>query len=657
MPNLLQRARQNIARWVGGNPKPAQLRRWSAARADRFTADWLATESSINAELRTDLNKLRARGRELLQNNDYATKFAGMVKTNIIGPGGIRLQVRVEDQPGKPDRLANAAIEAAWADWSAGCDITGRQSLRDLCETLVGGLPSDGEFLVRLVRGPDAGNKYGLALQVIDVDRIDTMYNVAATGSGASATNAIIMGVEVDDYRRPVALHLFAAHPNDGLSSSRTRVRVPVTDTIHAFKIERAEQMRGIPWMAPGMLSLHHLGNFKLSALLAAEHGANHYGFFTSPDGQSPIGALDASGEQVAVSQPGTYDTLPTGVSFQPHESKYPNEVFGPFVKTTLQRIASGWRVAYHSLGNDLEGVSYSSIRSGALEERDRWAADQEWFIAVFMEPIYRAWLQSALLMGAITMPGGSALPAAKIDKFAKHEWQPRRWEWVDPKGDMEAKILAVKAGLMAPQDLSAAMGYDFDDTISSIAAAQKLAASLGVKLTAYDATPGATPGAPAAPADGQPADTGQAKALDVQLTQLRADMATNIAALGQSLRQAQAATPAPAPAMPAINVDVRSTDLADAALALRQLTTSNQDTFAQIREDLKNMPIVIPAPVANITFEAIMPEQRSEAPVINVTNQVQPAPVTVSHPARAIQTVERDANDEITRTITTYET
>ena len=45
-------------------------------------------------------------------------------------------------------------------------------------------------------------------------------------------------------------------------------------------------------------------------------------------------------------------------------------------------------------------------------------------------------------------------------------------------------------------------------------------------------------------------------------------------------------------------------------------------------------------------------------APTVEVINQVQPAPVTVNnvHPARAVQTVERDANDEITKTITTYE-
>lgn len=485
--SLFQRARTGVARFIGGASVP-QVRRFQAARIDRLSADWMATEASINQELRSDLNLLRSLGRDLAQNNDYAVKFVGMCKDNIIGPDGVRLQVRIEDRPGVIDRVASAAVEAAWKEWSSACDITGQQSLPELCKTLVGGLPSDGEFLVRTVLGADSGNKFGIALQVIDVDRIDTKYNTGPT----TTTNAVIMGVEVDAYRRPVAVHIFAAHPNDGVTSSRQRIRLPINEVLHRFKIERAEQVRGVPWMSAGMLSLHHLGNFKLSALLAAEHGANHYGFFTTPDGQSPIGALDESGQAITTSQPGTYDTLPTGVGFVPHESKYPNEVFGPFVKTTLQRIASGWRVAYHSLANDLEGVSYSSIRSGALEERDRWSGDQEWFISVFLEPIYQAWLQTALIMGAITMPNGTALPAGKIKKFARHEWQARRWEWVDPKGDMEAKILAVKAGLMAPQDLANAMGYDFDDTLTSIAAAQALAKQLGVQLTAYDPTPGA---------------------------------------------------------------------------------------------------------------------------------------------------------------------
>ena len=52
----------------------AQVRRFQAARIDRLTADWLATTQSINEELRGDLDRLRARARELVNNNDYARK-------------------------------------------------------------------------------------------------------------------------------------------------------------------------------------------------------------------------------------------------------------------------------------------------------------------------------------------------------------------------------------------------------------------------------------------------------------------------------------------------------------------------------------------------------------------------------------------------------
>lgn len=336
MTSMITRARQWLSRTVA--PASHHTRRFQAARMDRLTADWMATAQSINEELRSDLDALRSRGRQLGSNNDYAKKFVGMVKDNIIGPGGVRLQVRIEDSPGKPDRLASAAIERAYNEWQAVADVTGHQHFRDMCETMVGGLPSDGEFLLRMVRGADSGNRFNFGLQLIDVDRIDTTYN------GRHGANTVIMGVEVNAYRRPVAVHIFAAHPNDGQHSSRQRIRLPLDDVIHGFKVERSEQLRGIPWMAAGMLSLHHLGNFKLAALLAAEHGANHYGFFTTPDGQSPIGAPDSTGgEAVTVSQPGYYDTLPTGVQFTPYDSKYPEQNFGPFVKTTLQRIASGW--------------------------------------------------------------------------------------------------------------------------------------------------------------------------------------------------------------------------------------------------------------------------------------------------------------------------
>ena len=313
----------------------------------------------------------------------------------------------------------------------------------------------------------------------------------------------VVMGVEQDAAGRTLALHLFQNHPNDvSNTTQRRKVRVPVAELIHRFRVTVPGQARGVPWMAPGMLSLHHLGGFMLSALLAAEHGANHYGFFRTPDGLAPVGnEQNDDGQQIVTSQPGTFDTLPPGVEFSPFDSKYPEQNFGPFVKVALQRIASGWRVAYHSLANDLENVNFSSIRSGTLEERDRWAADQTWFIGAFLEPLYAAWLQQALLSGAIVLPNGSPLPAGRLAKFSRHQWQGRRWDWVDPQKDMEAKTLGVRAGLISPQTLAAQIGQDFEDTLAQISEAQRLAARYGVTLNAYEGTPGARPAGEEPPA------------------------------------------------------------------------------------------------------------------------------------------------------------
>lgn len=466
----------------------SHMRGFAAAGLDRMTANWVATEASINRELQGDLNRLRVRGRQLVKDNDFARKFKGMVSDNIIGPDGVRYQSRVFDKPDTPDRLANNAIELAWAKWKKVADVTGRADFDSMCRNAVGGMPSDGEFLWQIVTGADAGNPFNFAIQNIDVDRIDTSFNGTHNG------NTVIMGVEVNAYRRPLALHIFAAHPSDGARSSRERVRIPAENLIHYYAQEYADQVRGIPWMTPGMLSLHHLGGFMLSALQAAEHGANHYGFFETKEGAAPpVGdKKDAAGNQISTSVPGFYDTLPEGVTHSSFDSKYPNEVFAPFTKTILQRIASGWRINYTSLSNDLLGVSYNSIRTGTIEERDRWKVDQQHFINAVMERIQPLWLKMALLSGQVAMPNGSLLPASKFDKFAAHEWQPRRWEWVDPLNDMNAKILAVNGGFIPPQDIASDMGYDFDDVIVKIATAKKLAAALGVTLPAYDSKPGA---------------------------------------------------------------------------------------------------------------------------------------------------------------------
>jgi lambda family phage portal protein len=455
-----------------------QRRNFNAARVDRLTASWLASTNSINQELKSDLDRLRARGRDLTKNNEYARKFKKIVISNMAGPQGFMLQCRAENAPGEADKLANDAIEHGFSSWCRRgvCEITGKMSFAGFCQALLGGMPSDGEYLVRRIRGSAARNVFGYALQLIDIDRLDTTYNVNAGSNG----NAIVMGVEMDSYRRPLAYHILSSHPSE-TGNARKRERVPAEDILHDFLTEHAEQVRGVPWMSASILSLHHLGRFEESALLAARKGADTLGFFVSPNGDAPGISEDGDDEPITVSVPGSYDTLPEGYDFKPYDSKYPDAIVADFSKYFLRRISTGWNVAYNGMGNDLEGVNFSSIRSGVIDERDQWMLLQGWFIESFLIPVYNDWLESALLMGAITMPNGTPLPASKLNKFRAHTWQGRRWQWVDPVKDIEAARLAVRSGVNSPQNIAAQMGMDLEDVLADLRRFEEMSKGIGL--------------------------------------------------------------------------------------------------------------------------------------------------------------------------------
>ena len=93
--------------------------------------------------------------------------------------------------------------------------------------------------------------------------------------------------------------------------------------------------------------------------------GADTLGFFVSPNGDPPSMDDTEAGEPISVSVPGMYETLPEGYDFRAYESQYPSATYGEFTKAHLRRIATGLGVSYNTLAEDLEGVNYSSIRSG----------------------------------------------------------------------------------------------------------------------------------------------------------------------------------------------------------------------------------------------------------------------------------------------------
>lgn len=449
----------------------------AADSGDRF-ADWVTGPSGPNEFIRPTLKRLRARSRDLAINNDYMQKYLKMVSNNVIGPTGVKMQMKIEDSPGVLDRIANQKIESAWNEWSrvSNASVTGDLSFLDMEKLAVQTVARDGELLIRKIKGFD--NPFKFALQFIEADHLnEDHHNVLANG------NKIRSGIEFDQWGSPVAYHLLTVHPGDSdQTQTRQRVtRVPADEIIHLFMKQRPGQVRGVPWAHSSMVRLKMIGGYEEAELTGARASASKMGFFErgAEGGEYQGDDKDADGNMVSEFAPGTMETLPLGVTFKPFDPGNPSSNFKDFMKTMLRGAASGLNVAYNTLANDLEGVNFSSIRSGVLEERENWRAAQRWVIQHFHEELFGDWLTMALLSGQVN------LPMAKFNKFNRADWQARGWSWVDPKKDVESNVIAINNKLKSHTEIVAEQGKDLEDVLNQIKADEELAAQIGVDLNA----------------------------------------------------------------------------------------------------------------------------------------------------------------------------
>jgi lambda family phage portal protein len=468
-------------------------RAFSGAQTTHLTASWTTNSVHVNADLQRGLTKLRARSRDLEQNNDYARKFLSMVETNVVGHSGFSLFVEPKRPDGSIDRFDAATIERAFWKWAAECEVTGL-SFVELQRLFIRTVARDGEVLVREV----SRGTFGYQLQLIDPQRLDELYN------DDLPAGKVRMGVEYDSIGVVQAYWLNDDDTADpkGVSSQRRRVRVPASECRLYFTRSSIGQLRGVPMMASAMLRLQMLGGYEEAAVVAARVGAAKLGVIKTPDGDvSSLG--EPSGQDVLIDgDPGSFVNLPPGSDLQSWNPDYPHAQFGDFVRACLRGISSGLGVSYATLANDLENVNYSSIRAGVLEEREVWKGLQNWMMDAFLVPMFGKWLRYALTSGQL-----DPLPASRYEKFSAHRWQGRRWDWVDPEKDMNANILAIKHGLKSRTEIVAEQGRDLADVWQDLAQEQTDASAQDIKLWDLTETEKALTPAPApmAPND-QPA-------------------------------------------------------------------------------------------------------------------------------------------------------
>jgi lambda family phage portal protein len=475
---------------------------YAAGSHSRLYADWYPNLLSADQHIKAHRHLLVARSREMVRDNPQAARFVRLHQQNIIGPHGIRMQAVVQKSRPSPDAQGigpnrpkpalrpstNNALEDAWRDWTrlGNCTVDGKLSFTDLCRLLVATRFVDGEFLMLRHRGFD--NEHFYALQVLDTLQLDgTLNRLPAAGR-----LEIRQGVEIDGYGRPVAYHIYPGHPAE--SNRGTPNRIPAENVIHGFRQIWPGQTRGVPDLACAMVLMKLQDGYREAEVVAAKSSASK-GVLWKADPNFP-GVFDAAatsnadkGGMTTPVEPGMQQLGLPGWEPVVVDPTHPNTAYPEFMQQLDREIAMGGGVSYIGLTGDLRAANYSSARVGALDERDNWREQQQWFVEHVCEPVFQDWRAMSRTSGRLVVP--VTMDSRKLDQV---RWQPRGWPWVDIAAEREADEAAVALGIKSRTMICGEQGIDYEEVLEQLAEEQALAELYGVDVEGTQAKKASLP-------------------------------------------------------------------------------------------------------------------------------------------------------------------
>lgn len=627
----------------------------SPSRHRKFYQD----QRSPNQLVEMSARVLRAQARQLQRNHDVSRGILRTMTNNVVGANGIGIEPQPRREDGTIHEEYAAALRSAWREWCVRPEVTQRHTFAKVQRLMAMTWLRDGESFAQEVLAAAAyqyPTQVPFALEMFEADLVPFDYEVAPR---------IEQGIERNAWGQPVAYFVHKTHPAEGIGpglsfSNQDLKRVPAERVRHVALLDRIGQTRGISEFASIITRLEDIKDYEESERIAAKIAAalTAYVKKTSPDGyQGP--PTDTEGNPIPRSismAPGmVIDSLTVGEEIGLIDSNRPNPNVVTFRQGQLRAVAAGVGASYSSIARDYGGT-YSAQRQELVEQWVNYATLTDEFVGQFVQPVWAGFVSACALSGAVRTPR-DVKPGTADDALFLAQSMP----WIDPAKEAAAYVTLVRAGFASEVEVMRKRGVNPRDVLEQITTFRSETRSRDLVFTSDGRN--AESGGNAAPTDvaTQAASAANQAAASAQAARRVEDLAGDMramhtaataaaalaAASAQAAHQQQPAPAAPVAAAP-INLQV-DISAALSEQSSRVIEETARETMAAIRKDIQDMPIVIPAPVVNV--EAILP--KAEAP--SVTVNVEPAPVTVMHPASATQTVERDDEGEIVRTVTTY--
>ena len=466
-------------------------RMFQGAEANRLTNNKRPKNQSADSELLGPFgaDALRAWSRALVRDNAYAWGVVDTIVSSVVGCG-ITAQSQVETPEGTDIEDVNESRDKIWAEWCEVCDVNGRMSFEEIQQLVQREMVEAGEVIIHLVNTPSL--KYRgierpvpLAIEVIEADRIATEKDTYKIHSKDG--NKIIRGVELDDLGKPLAYWIYPEHPNGPYATRVLPDRIPASEILHLFRIDRIGQTRGVSWFAPVMSWLRDLGVY-VDNEIQASAVASCFGVAITTTGRAGSGLMpstdsestDINGNQFEYLEPAMVVRLQPGESVESINPGRPNSASEPWINLMLRGISVGTGLSYEVVSRNYSGTSYSSSRTSMLEDRRRFRRWQKYMVQHCCQPIWDRFCEAAATAGVDGFPSMTDILDDRRASTAV-EWQTPAWEWVDPQSEQSASDAALTSFQSTYQDELGQRGKNWRNVFYQRAKEEKLKRQLGL--------------------------------------------------------------------------------------------------------------------------------------------------------------------------------
>jgi lambda family phage portal protein len=409
-----------------------------------------------NEELSRGLPVLRARSRDLAKNVPLATGAVSTVITNVVGDGLV-LKSKIDRAAlGLTKEQAvkwQQAVEREWNLFAKHCDFGDRQNFDGFLALAFRSILESGDTFVVRRRRDEPNRVYGLRLQLVEADRV-------MNPLGASNTDTLVDGVELDADGRPIAVHIADRFPGGALGRQANVKRYAMGGTatgmpliLHLGEQLRPGQVRAAPYLSPVIEALKQLGDYAEAEMTAAVVAGMFTAFIKQEAGDDDDnGILDGdkslgidSNSEIALGK-GAIVSLAQGEDVSIANPGRPNPQFDAFVTAVCREIGVALQLPLEVLLKSFTS-SYSASRAALEVAWQFFQIRRSWLAWNMCQPIYEWFLTEAVARGRVSAPGYFADPVVREAWLGSMWIGPSRIQ-LDPLKEATANQLNIAMGV-----------------------------------------------------------------------------------------------------------------------------------------------------------------------------------------------------------------